>query len=188
MPRDKEYPANRGSLDHGRLLQRQNSDRGACAADGTTQPHPTRIAVLKIRDRLKNVVAVKTSPRSKSKVFLLRHPAVQMAIAAAAAVSTGQRRRTPFVVLREGARADKSELRESWANITRQSARRSVTFIKELPKTQNHKVRNTSCAREKCNSSAQKIDPQPVSRRREFRHSINNRERRRRDRKRDRSR
>ena len=46
-----------------------------------------------------------------------------------------------FVVLRQGARADESELREfARANLAHFKAPHSVTFIKELPKTATGKI------------------------------------------------
>jgi len=50
-------------------------------------------------------------------------------------MNAGARRRTPFVVLKQGARADESELLEfARANLAHFKAPHSVTFVKEIPK------------------------------------------------------
>ncbi len=56
-------------------------------------------------------------------------------------MNAGARRRTPFVVLKQGARADERELREfARANLAQLKALHSVTFVNELPKTATGKI------------------------------------------------
>jgi fatty-acyl-CoA synthase len=72
---------------------------------------------------------------------LLRHPAVQeVAIVGLPHERWGEAPHA-FVVLRQGARADDSELREfARANLAHFKAPHSITFIKELPKTATGKI------------------------------------------------
>src|SRR6266568_617289 len=56
-------------------------------------------------------------------------------------MNAGARRRTPFVVLKQGARADERELREfARANLAQLKALHSVTFVNELLKTATGKI------------------------------------------------
>jgi acyl-CoA synthetase (AMP-forming)/AMP-acid ligase II len=98
---------------------------------------------VEIRDRLKDVIISGGENISSVEVegLLLRHPAVQeVAIVGLPHERWGEAPHA-FVVLREGARADESELREfARANIAHFKAPHSVTFIKELPKTATGKI------------------------------------------------
>jgi fatty-acyl-CoA synthase len=98
---------------------------------------------VEIRDRLKDVIISGGENISSVEVegVLLRHPAVQeVAIVGLPHERWGEAPHA-FVVLREGARADESELREfARANIAHFKAPHSVTFIKELPKTATGKI------------------------------------------------
>ena len=95
------------------------------------------------RDRLKDVIISGGENISSVEVegVLLRHPAVQeVAIAGFAHERWGEAPHA-FVVLRQGARAKESELREfRRANIAHFKAPHSVTFIQELPKTATGKI------------------------------------------------
>ena len=103
--------------------------------------HPD--AYVEIRDRLKDVIISGGENISSVEVegVLLRHPAVQeVAIVGLPHERWGEAPHA-FVVLRQGARADESELREfARANIAHFKAPHSVTFIKELPKTATGKI------------------------------------------------
>jgi fatty-acyl-CoA synthase len=98
---------------------------------------------VEIRDRLKDVIISGGENISSVEVegVLLRHPAVQeVAIVGLPHERWGEAPHA-FVVLRQGARADESELREfARANIAHFKAPHSVTFIKELPKTATGKI------------------------------------------------
>ena len=98
---------------------------------------------VEIRDRLKDVIISGGENISSVEVegVLLRHPAVQeVAIVGLPHERWGEAPHA-FVVLREGARADESELREfARANIAHFKAPHSVTFINELPKTATGKI------------------------------------------------
>ena len=103
--------------------------------------HPD--AYVEIRDRLKDVIISGGENISSVEVegVLLRHPAVQeVAIVGLPHERWGEAPHA-FVVLRQDARADESELREfARANIAHFKAPHSVTFIKELPKTATGKI------------------------------------------------
>ena len=98
---------------------------------------------VEIRDRLKDVIISGGENISSVEVegVLLRHPAVQeVAIVGMPHERWGEAPHA-FVVLRQGARADESELREfARANMAHFKAPHSVTFIKELPKTATGKI------------------------------------------------
>jgi fatty-acyl-CoA synthase len=98
---------------------------------------------VEIRDRLKDVIISGGENISSVEVesVLLRHPAVQeVAIVGLPHERWGEAPHA-FVVLRQGARADESELREfARANIAHFKAPHSVTFMNELPKTATGKV------------------------------------------------
>ena len=98
---------------------------------------------VEIRDRLKDVIISGGENISSVEVegVLLRHPAVQeVAIVGLPHERWGEAPHA-FVVLRQGARADESELHEfARANIAHFKAPHSVTFIKELPKTATGKI------------------------------------------------
>jgi fatty-acyl-CoA synthase len=98
---------------------------------------------VEIRDRLKDVIISGGENISSVEVegMLLRHPAVQeVAIVGLPHERWGEAPHA-FVVLRDGARADESELREfARANIAHFKAPHSVTFIEELPKTATGKI------------------------------------------------
>ena len=98
---------------------------------------------VEIRDRLKDVIISGGENISSVEVegVLLRHPAVQeVAIVGLPHERWGEAPHA-FVVLRHGARADESELREfARANIAHFKTPHSVTFIKELPKTATGKI------------------------------------------------
>ena len=98
---------------------------------------------VEIRDRLKDVIISGGENISSVEVegVLLRHPAVQeVAIVGLPHERWGEAPHA-FVVLRQGARADESELREfARANLAHFKAPHSVTFIKELPKTATGKI------------------------------------------------
>src|SRR5882724_4360391 len=98
---------------------------------------------IEIRDRLKDVIISGGENISSIEVegVLLRHPAVQeVAIVGLPHERWGEAPHA-FVVLRQGARADESELREfARANIAHFKAPHSVTFINELPKTATGKI------------------------------------------------
>ena len=110
---------------------------------------------VEIRDRLKDVIISRGENISSVEVegVLLRHPAVQeVAIVGLPHERWGEAPHA-FVVLRQGARADESELREfARANVAHFKAPHGVTFIKELPKTATGKIQNTSCARDRVRS------------------------------------
>jgi fatty-acyl-CoA synthase len=98
---------------------------------------------VEIRDRLKDVIISGGENISSVEVegVLLRHPAVQeVAIVGLPHERWGEAPHA-FVVLRQGARADESELREfARANIAHFKAPHSFTFINELPKTATGKI------------------------------------------------
>src|SRR6476659_5841941 len=98
---------------------------------------------VEIRDRLKDVIISGGENISSVEVegVLLRHPAVQeVAIVGLPHKRWGEAPHA-FVVLRQGAHADESELREfARANIAHFKAPHSVTFITELPKTATGKI------------------------------------------------
>src|SRR5213082_3217685 len=98
---------------------------------------------IEIRDRLKDVIISGGENISSVEVegVLLRHPAVQeVAIVGLPHERWGEAPHA-FVVLREGSRADESELREfARANLAHFKAPHSVTFIKDLPKTATGKI------------------------------------------------
>ena len=98
---------------------------------------------VEIRDRLKDVIISGGENISSVEVegVLLRHPAVQeVAIVGLPHERWGEAPHA-FVVLKQGARADESELREfARANLAHFKAPHSVTFIKELPKTATGKI------------------------------------------------
>jgi fatty-acyl-CoA synthase len=98
---------------------------------------------VEIRDRLKDVIISGGENISSVEVegVLLRHPAVQeVAIVGLPHERWGEAPHA-FVVLRQGGRADESELREfARANIAHFKAPHSVTFVKELPKTATGKI------------------------------------------------
>src|SRR5712691_6354026 len=98
---------------------------------------------VEIRDRLKDVIISGGENISSVEVegVLLRHPSVQeVAIVGLPHERWGEAPHA-FVVLKEGARANESELREfARANIAHFKAPHSVTFIKELPKTATGKI------------------------------------------------
>ena len=131
---------------HGRLLQRSKSDRAALRGGwfrtgDAAVVHPD--GYVEIRDRLKDVIISGGENISSVEVegVLLRHPAVQeVAIVGLPHERWGEAPHA-FVVLRQGARADESELREfARANIAHFKAPHSVTFINELPKTATGKI------------------------------------------------
>src|SRR5947208_3394326 len=98
---------------------------------------------VEIRDRLKDVIISGGENISSVEVegVLLRHPAVQeVAIVGLPHERWGEAPHA-FVVLRHGAHANESELREfARANIAHFKAPHSVTFINELPKTATGKI------------------------------------------------
>src|SRR5256714_831075 len=98
---------------------------------------------VEIRDRLKDVIISGGENISSVEVegVLLRHPAVQeVAIVGLPHERWGEAPHA-FVVLRQGAHANESELREfARANIAHFKAPHSVTFINELPKTATGKI------------------------------------------------
>jgi len=98
---------------------------------------------VEIRDRLKDVIISGGENISSVEVegVLLRHPAVQeVAIVGLPHERWGEAPHA-FVVLRDGARANESELREfARANLAHFKAPHSVIFIKELPKTATGKI------------------------------------------------
>ena len=98
---------------------------------------------VEIRDRLKDVIISGGENISSVEVegVLLKHPAVQeVAIVGLRHERWGEAPHA-FVVLKQGARADESELREfARANLAHFKAPHSVTFIKELPKTATGKI------------------------------------------------
>src|SRR2546423_4818907 len=98
---------------------------------------------VEIRDRLKDVIISGGENISSVEVegVLLRHPAVQeVAIVGLPHKRWGEAPHA-FVVLRQGAHANESELREfARANIAHFKAPHSVTFINELPKTATGKI------------------------------------------------
>src|SRR6478609_3148204 len=98
---------------------------------------------VEIRDRIKDVIISGGENISSVEVegVLLRHPAVQeVAIVGFPHEKWGEAPHA-FVVLRDGARANESELREfARANLAHFKAPHSVTFIKELPKTATGKI------------------------------------------------
>src|SRR6478735_7282585 len=98
---------------------------------------------VEIRDRLKDVIISGGENISSVEVegVLLRHPAVQeVAIVGLPHERWGEAPHA-FVVLRDGARANESELREfARANLAHFKAPHSVTFITELPKTATGKI------------------------------------------------
>jgi fatty-acyl-CoA synthase len=98
---------------------------------------------VEIRDRLKDVIISGGENISSVEVesVLLRHPAVQeVAIVGLPHERWGEAPHA-FVVLKQGAYADKRELREfARANLAHFKAPHSVTFVKELPKTATGKI------------------------------------------------
>jgi fatty-acyl-CoA synthase len=98
---------------------------------------------IEIRDRLKDVIISGGENISSIEVesVLLRHPAVQeVAIVGLPHERWGEAPHA-FVVLRQGAQADETELREfARANLAHFKAPHSVTFVKELPKTATGKI------------------------------------------------
>jgi len=98
---------------------------------------------LEIRDRLKDVIISGGENISSVEVesVLLRHPAVQeVAIVGLADERWGEAPHA-FVVLKQGAHAEESELREfARANLAHFKAPHSVTFVNELPKTATGKI------------------------------------------------
>ena len=98
---------------------------------------------VEIRDRLKDVIISGGENISSIEVegVLLRHPAVQeVAIVGLAHERWGEAPHA-FVVLKQDARADESELREfARANLAHFKAPHSVTFLNELPKTATGKI------------------------------------------------
>jgi fatty-acyl-CoA synthase len=98
---------------------------------------------IEIRDRLKDVIISGGENISSVEVesVLLRHPAVlEVAIVGFAHERWGEVPHA-FVVLKQDARAEESELREfARANLAHFKAPHSVTFVKELPKTATGKI------------------------------------------------
>jgi fatty-acyl-CoA synthase len=98
---------------------------------------------VEIRDRLKDVIISGGENISSIEVegVLLQHPAVQeVAIVGLAHERWGEAPHA-FVVLKQDAHADESELREfARANLAHFKAPHSVTFVKELPKTATGKI------------------------------------------------
>ena len=98
---------------------------------------------IEIRDRLKDVIISGGENISSVEVesVLLRHPAVQeVAIVGLPHERWGEAPHA-FVVLRQGARAEESELREfARANLAHFKTPHSVTFTNELPKTATGKI------------------------------------------------
>jgi fatty-acyl-CoA synthase len=98
---------------------------------------------VEIRDRLKDVIISGGENISSIEVegALLRHPAIQeVAIVGLAHERWGEAPHA-FVVLKEGAQADETELREfARANLAHFKAPHGVTFLKELPKTATGKI------------------------------------------------
>jgi len=103
--------------------------------------HPSGYA--EIRDRLKDVIISGGENISSVEVegVLLRHPAVQeVAIVGLPHERWGEAPQA-FVVLKAGATATETELREfARANLAHFKAPQGVTFLKELPKTATGKV------------------------------------------------
>ena len=98
---------------------------------------------VEIRDRLKDVIISGGENISSVEVesVLLQHPAVQeVAIVGLADERWGEAPHA-FVVLKQGAHAEGSELREfARANLAHFKAPHSVTFMNELPKTATGKI------------------------------------------------
>jgi fatty-acyl-CoA synthase len=98
---------------------------------------------IEIRDRLKDVIISGGENISSVEVesVLLRHPAVQeVAIVGFPHERWGEAPHA-FVVLRQDARAEESELREfARANLAHFKVPQSVTFLNELPKTATGKI------------------------------------------------
>ena len=98
---------------------------------------------IEIRDRLKDVIISGGENISSVEVegVLLRHPAVlEVAIVGFAHERWGEAPHA-FVVLKQDAHAEESELREfARANLAHFKAPHSVTFVKELPKTATGKI------------------------------------------------
>ncbi len=98
---------------------------------------------VEIRDRLKDVIISGGENISSVEVegVLLRHPAVQeVAIVGFAHERWGEAPHA-FVVLKQGARADESELLEfARANLAHFKAPHTVTFVTELPKPATGKI------------------------------------------------
>jgi fatty-acyl-CoA synthase len=98
---------------------------------------------VEIRDRLKDVIISGGENISSIEVegVLLQHPAVQeVAIVGLAHERWGEAPHA-FVVLKQDAHADESELREfARANLAHFKAPHSVTFLSELPKTATGKI------------------------------------------------
>jgi len=98
---------------------------------------------VEIRDRLKDIIISGGENISSVEVegVMLRHPAVEeVAIVGLPDERWGEAPHA-FVVLHEGAHADDRELIEfARANLAHFKAPRSVTFVKELPKTATGKI------------------------------------------------
>ncbi len=98
---------------------------------------------VEIRDRLKDVIISGGENISSVEVegVLLQHPAVhEVAIVGLSDERWGEAPHA-FVVLKQGAHAEESELREfARANLAHFKAPHSVTFMNELPKTATGKV------------------------------------------------
>lgn len=98
---------------------------------------------VEIRDRLKDVIISGGENISSIEVegVLLRHPAVQEAAIVGLAHERWGEAPHAFVVLKQGADADESELREfARANLAHFKAPHSVTLVQELPKTATGKI------------------------------------------------
>ena len=98
---------------------------------------------VEIRDRLKDVIISGGENISSVEVegVLLRHPAVQEVAVVGLPHERWGEAPHAFVVLKPGARADESELREfARANLAHFKAPHSVTFVTELPKTATGKI------------------------------------------------
>ena len=98
---------------------------------------------IEIRDRLKDVIISGGENISSVEVesVLLRHPAVHEAAIVGFAHKHWGEAPHAFVVLKQGAHANESELREfARAHLAHFKAPHSVTFVNELPKTATGKI------------------------------------------------